>query len=132
MPPKKAVKNKSNVTRQLDQAEKKTFAPLSSVPASRAFTWPAAKYRSTRKTVIMMAAMGTYLAETSPLSKMLVIMEPRPMPMVKVAMKALATVPSASRMSLVKTGNCTRSTVPRNQNHEAPMTAQKTSWRSLA
>ena len=37
------------------------------------------------KTVIRIAAIGTYLTDTSPLSSQLVKIEPRPMAMVKVA-----------------------------------------------
>ena len=47
------------------------------------------------KTVIRIAAIGTYLTDTSPLSSQLVTIEPRPMAMVKVAMMRLATISSA-------------------------------------
>ena len=47
------------------------------------------------KRVIRIAATGTYLTDTSPLSRRLVTIEPRPMATVKVAMMRFATVSSA-------------------------------------
>ena len=96
-PAMKAMKARSTRTCQPCQEMRTCVADMRLPAGDNSRKAADAKNRSMMKTVIRIAATGTYLTDTSPCRRRLVKIEPTPMAIVKTAMMRLATASSAAR-----------------------------------